>query len=95
MDVVENYWNNIDVVKECLLSIYNCVSKNWTKKRVVVPVTSVLFFYYFFVREVSGKRKKRILKKPCPSDRPYDGEDDHPFIPVVRIICFILFFFSW
>jgi len=87
MDIVENYWHNFDVIKDGLMEIYNRVSHKLSRKRMVIPIASVMFFYYFFIREVEGKRKKRIMKKPCPSDREYDTSDDHPYIPVVRFFC--------
>lgn len=82
MESIESYLSSLDTVKDCFQQFYNVVLDKVNQRFVILPATGVFLFYWLFVREVSGKKRKRMDKPPCNPDEEYTGID-YPYRPPV------------
>ena len=82
MESIESYLSSLDTVKDYFQHIYNVVLDKVNQRCVILPATGVFFFYWWFVREVSGKKRKRMDKPPCNPHEEYTGVD-YPYRPPV------------
>lgn len=81
MDVVKTYLANFDALSDGCKQLYDIVIDKISQRYVYLPVTGFVLFYLVFVREISGKKRKRVDKKPCNPDEEYTGDErpnDYP-----------------
>jgi len=86
MDVVKTYLVNFDALSDGCKQLYDIVIGKISQRYVYLPVTGLVLFYLVFVREISGKKRKRVDKKPCNPDEEYTGDErpnDYPDMPIL------------